>query len=770
LQSRNEKKFYPNKKIAFLSALLLGLSALGNAQQISFPGAEGVGKYTTGGRGTATVPSTIYEVTNLNDDNNPGSFRHAVLATATYRTIVFRVSGTIHLTSKLSIKANTTIAGQTAPGDGICLADYPVSIGGSNVIVRFIRFRLGDKNQLITNPAGCGVPVAPFTGPCKPVDGSGGDDSFGALGHKNIMIDHCDMSWSNDEACTIYRGDSTTVQWCMMTEPLNYSYHFETGDTDFENHGYVGIWGGQHATFHHNLLAHSVGRNPRFDGSRNLGNGATAGLENADFVNNVIYNWGGYTTNGGEGGNYNIVNNYYKYGPNTGTGSSSGVAVRSMIANPYKLSSGALPWGKYFITGNYVDFSANITNNNWSGVAMSGGSLADTVASKVNTRFNLLSTNLQPATVAYNQILEKGGAYLPKRDTLDQRIISNVINRTGKIIDCQGGYPHATPYATTVNAWPTLQSTTAPADADHDGMPDEWETQRGLNPADATDRNAYNANGFSNLEISLNGDSIVAPGTINTCVAAKQITAANTGLWIEAKDTTYTRLVSTDTTNVIAGINDNGNFGPFNISYYTTATSRTDANGKPYLNRNITIAPVNPALITAPVTTRLYLSKAEYNVLKGLDNSISSVADLRIIRMAGSNCATTLGTAAESYTPFASGTYGTYQNGYYLDFATSNFGTFFITGKNTITAVISPVNEKNLKIFPNPVNHNLNIVSAYSYAISMDITDVSGKAILHSTKINKGNNSINIAAIPKGTYVLKFKIKNDTYLKKIVKQ
>src|SRR5439155_10821443 len=152
----------------------------------------------------------------LTDANTAGRLRYACsqsIATYPNRTIVFRISGTIHLNSKLPIPKNTTIAGQTAPGDGICLADYPVVISGDNVIVRYMRFRMGDKNELKTSPTGCGIPVAPFTAACMPLDGSGGDDAFGNLGNKNLMIDHCSVSWSDDEALTVYRGDSVTMQW-----------------------------------------------------------------------------------------------------------------------------------------------------------------------------------------------------------------------------------------------------------------------------------------------------------------------------------------------------------------------------------------------------------------------------------------------------------------------------------------------------------------------------------------------------------------------------
>jgi uncharacterized protein YdeI (BOF family) len=176
------------------------------AQQLAFPTAEGSGKFTKGGRGTTTSATTIYNVTSLADDGTIGTLRYALAQSATNRTIVFSVSGTIHLISGLSIKANTTIAGQTAPGDGICIADHSVTLGGNNIIVRYLRFRLGDKNQLKTTPAGCGVPVAPFIATCMPLNGSGGDDAFSGTGRKNIIIDHCTMSWSNDESCSIYSG------------------------------------------------------------------------------------------------------------------------------------------------------------------------------------------------------------------------------------------------------------------------------------------------------------------------------------------------------------------------------------------------------------------------------------------------------------------------------------------------------------------------------------------------------------------------------------
>lgn len=478
-------KLYAIRTKNLLVILLLLLSAMSqklSAQQPAFPGAEGAGMYTSGGRGTTTTPTTVFEVTSLLDDGSAGTLRYALTASATYRTIVFRVSGTIHLNSKLIIKANTTIAGQTAPGDGVCVADYPTVISGDNVIVRYMRFRMGDKNQ------NKGM-----------VDGSGGDDTFGALGPSNIIIDHCSVSWSDDEALTIYRGDNLTIQWCFITEPLNYSYHFETGDADYEQHGYGGIWGGKRGSFHHNLLADCRNRNPRFDGIRNNTE------ENCDYRNNVIYNWGINTVYGGEGGNYNIVNNYYKYGPSTSSG------VRYRIANPS--FSSTIPYGKWFVNGNYVDGSSTNTANNWSGVVPQGG-MTDTTTVKATTAFDLgYPVTTETALQAYESVLQKAGCSLPNRDTLDQRIVNDVGNRTGRIIDVQGGYPHGTPYDQTVNAWPALNSTAAPTDSDHDGMPDSYETANSLNPNDAGDRNVVAANGYTNLENYLNS---LAAQTVNS--------------------------------------------------------------------------------------------------------------------------------------------------------------------------------------------------------------------------------------------------------------
>ena len=433
---------------------------------IAFPGAEGFGKYTTGGRG-----GKVFIVTNLND-NGDGSLRQA-LEQNFPRIITFAVSGTIHLQSRLIISSNVTIAGQTAPGDGICVADYPVMMRGSNIIIRYIRFRMGDKNQ----KGGM-------------VDGNGGDDAFGGTRNKNLIVDHCSASWSTDEVFSIYGGDSSTVQWNLIAEPLNYSYHFETGDTGYERHGYGAIWGGKHTSYHHNLFADCNSRTPRFDGIRNIPE------ENCDFVNNVIYNWGHNNVYAGEGGSYNIVNNYYKYGPSTSQ------SVMYRIANPWAKPP-TIGFGKWYVSGNYVDGSVAITNDNWQGVTVEKGSINDV---KVDSSpFMLIPVTTQTAPDAYQSVLTRVGATLPARDTLDERIISNVKNRAGRFIDVQGGYAHGTPYEQTVNAWPALKSTTAAKDSDKDGMPDEWEQKNGLDPHDGSDAAGYKLDKhYTNVEVYIN--------------------------------------------------------------------------------------------------------------------------------------------------------------------------------------------------------------------------------------------------------------------------
>jgi pectate lyase len=466
------------KKILYtITALSIFLSACAQTkpaatqvteEAIAFPGAEGFGKFTTGGRG-----GKVLTVTNLNDSGE-GSFRKA--AEAKYpRVIVFAVSGTIHLGTKLNIAGDATIAGQTAPGDGICIADQPVSLNGNNIIVRYMRFRMGDKYQNAGQ-----------------VQGSGSDDAFGGTGRKNIIIDHCSMSWSTDEVFSVYNGDSTTLQWNLITEPLNYSYHFETGDKDFENHGYGGIWGGKHLTAHHNLFAHCVSRNPRFNGIRHQGE------ELVDYTNNVIYNWGSNNVYGGEGGNYNITNNYYRPGPMTSK------SVLSRIVNPLKLKSPFIDFGKYYVNGNYTEADAKVTADNKLGVHLSDGTDEDKKNSIVANAFTSIRIQSETAEQAYENVLKHVGASFV-RDTMDIRIINDVKNKKGKFVNVQGDFPHGTSYEQTVTAWPALKTLPALADSDKDGMPDEWETKNGLNASNAGDASSKKLHDhYTNVEVYIN--------------------------------------------------------------------------------------------------------------------------------------------------------------------------------------------------------------------------------------------------------------------------
>lgn len=436
----------------------------------AFPGAEGFGRYTSGGRG-----GRVIYVTNLND-SGAGSLREAVSATGA-RTVMFKVSGIIALNSDLKINnGDITIAGQTAPGDGICLKNYSVNVNADNVIIRYLRFRMGDQAQH---------------------EG----DAIGGRNHKNIIIDHCSMSWSTDECASFYDNENFTLQWCMMSESLRVSVH------DKGTHGYGGIWGGKKASFHHNMLAHHDSRNARFCGSRYS---ALPNLEMVDFRNNVLYNWGGNSAYAAEGGSYNLTNNYYKAGPAT----ASGVNDRIISPSPDN-GDNAQPagvWGKFYVNGNYTTANSTTSGNNWNGVDPNPSS-KNKAELRVDTEYNFGEMTTHSATNAYNRVLAYVGASL-KRDAVDARIVSEATNGTFTYNGSNGSSKGLIDTQSDVGGWPAYNSTTAPTDTDKDGMPDSWESANGLNSNNISDGTAYTLSTvYTNLEVYING--LVAAITTN---------------------------------------------------------------------------------------------------------------------------------------------------------------------------------------------------------------------------------------------------------------
>jgi len=475
---------FSNTVVLALVASMATMPLVATGQQIpldatpakvpAFPGAEGYGSVAIGGRG-----GQVIAVTNLND-SGPGSLREACTSKGP-RTVVFRVSGTITLKSPLKISnPYITIAGQTASGDGICLKDYPLIIDASEVIVRYLRVRMGQA--------------------------SGNDyDSVGGRGQKNVIVDHVSASWSIDETMSIYHCENLTVQWCMITESLYNAGHVKG------SHGFGGIWGGNYNSYHHNLIAHHTSRNPRW--------ASACGFN--DFRNNVVYNWGGNSTYGGEKGDrpdtntpqvnpttINMVANYYKPGPATVPGD-----ISHRIVNPSS-RKGVEDYGKWYVADNVFEGNETVTANNWNGAVQAEGGEATLAAIKLDNAWPTLPINQQTAQEAYNSVLEQAGASL-SRDSIDIRIIDEV--RGGYATYEGAAYKKndrvSDPSKKTgiidspadVGGWPELKSLPAPADTDGDGMPDEWEIKHGLNPNAPSDGpQDKDTDGYTNIEEYLN--------------------------------------------------------------------------------------------------------------------------------------------------------------------------------------------------------------------------------------------------------------------------
>ena len=436
-----------------------------NQNVIAFPGADGGGKYVTGGRG-----GLVYHVTSLSDDpNDSGSLRY-ILKTPGRKIVVFDISGVIHLKRQLDItEGSVTIAGQTAPGDGICIAGCPVVIKASNVILRFLRFRMGDENA---------------------IEG----DALTCTNKTDILIDHCSFSWSTDECVSCYGNTNFTMQYCFITESLRNSTHGKG------RHGYGGIWGGTNATFHHNLLAHHDSRNPRFDHSY-VDNKHFGPI---DYVNNVVYNWAGNSTYGGEGADQprqiNMVNNYYKPGPATSSSKKTRL-LDPTISCSTCAELGTFYPGKFYLEGNYMHGSESVTADNWQGSTVK----TDEVKSFIRWTDGLtLLSSEQSAQDAFETVLAKAGFSL-LRDTVDARIVDEVREGSYTYTGSNGSANGLIDSQQDVGGWPTYVSAVLPKDTDKDAMPDEWELEHGLDPNNLWDAKEYTlSQQYTNVEVYLN--------------------------------------------------------------------------------------------------------------------------------------------------------------------------------------------------------------------------------------------------------------------------
>ena len=507
-------------KKLFTVLTLLAATITATAQAPAFPGAEGHGRYVTGGRG-----GVVRHVTTLIDDgktSTKGTLRWAVNGNTT-KTVVFDVGGIIELTKDLDIGQNTTIAGQTAPAPGITIRYFTVRPKANNII-RFVRFRRGEEKNV-----------------------NDGADASWQRETDGIVFDHCSFSWSIDELASFYDNKRFTMQWCTLGEALANPGHSKG------EHSYGGIWGGKGASFHHNFLCHMQNRAPRFCGARYNWDGydtskygSSIEAEIVDFRNCVMYNWGnGNGCYGGTGGgNINIVNNYYKAGP--GTVNTKRVTQISVATSDNASGSPFMGYcARYYINGNYVTAAGSQAENyDWAGVIYDSGtytingerycadanhlygtnvtyvknsSNVDCVKIKLDAPVETGEVTTHTAQKAYEKVLANAGASL-HRDTVDARYMNEAKNGTttyigsatktgdGKTITHRKGIIDFVKDQGTYE----LEATSRPSnfDTDGDGIPDEWETDNNLNPNNAADGTAYTLDSekqwYTNLEVYMN--------------------------------------------------------------------------------------------------------------------------------------------------------------------------------------------------------------------------------------------------------------------------
>ncbi len=479
-------------KKSLLTLAITFIASFTMAQAPAFPGAEGHGRYVTGGRG-----GTVRHVTNLSGKDIEGSFRRAVGYSNSI--VVFDVSGVIELESDVNIKDNITILGQTAPAPGITLRYRTVNPGKNNII-RFIRIRRGEEKDI-----------------------NDGADATWKRQSNDIILDHCSFSWSIDEVASYYDNRDFTMQWCSVAEALA-----NPGHTKGE-HSYGGIWGGKQASFHHNFIAHVQNRAPRLNGARYGWQGYdktkyknTIDAERVDLRNCVMYNWGqGNGAYAGQGGYHNIVNNYYKAGPATKNKTrvfQCGHTNNDKDDNGKAIDpQGKHIYGHFYINGNYVTAASSPANYDWNGVIIDDGNATTKDTIKLTEPVITGDITTHTAQVAYEKVLANVGASL-YRDAVDSRHMEEAKNGTttytGSATKTGEGqpvthYPGIIDFVKDQGVY-ALESTTRPEgfDSDGDGIPDEWEIANGLNPNDKSDGNAKTIDTekgwYTNIEVYAN--------------------------------------------------------------------------------------------------------------------------------------------------------------------------------------------------------------------------------------------------------------------------